>query len=285
MRSPDQRDPRRGVPATLRRFLDRLERPHAAHAGPRPRFGHGAAGRRLRRTRPGRQVPAEAGDRYLPQDGQVRRDLRPGPVRSPGLRAMADGRRHRVDLAEPRHDHRYVAGARRQPQVTSRDATSAKGRSAALSLKAKCKVRAINTPVSTGVFFFVGTRRAVPSVPTASHSCERNEYSEHRGRFSGDHNDVGASVLVGRGRCADRGRIADRYVLSADDRARLSRRRAVATGRFRAARAVRRGGRGRDRRDDRAAPLGARSQAEARHVDESRRQSRYWLDRHGRRVA
>jgi pyruvate,water dikinase len=59
VRSPDQRDPRRRVPAALRRFLDRLERPHAAHARPRPRLGHGTAGRRLRRTRPGRQVPAQ----------------------------------------------------------------------------------------------------------------------------------------------------------------------------------------------------------------------------------
>jgi pyruvate,water dikinase len=39
----------------LRRLLDRLERPDAAHAGPGPRLGPRAAGRRFRRARPGGQ--------------------------------------------------------------------------------------------------------------------------------------------------------------------------------------------------------------------------------------
>ncbi|CAM2177149.1 hypothetical protein BC2230_21080 [Burkholderia cepacia] len=46
---------------------------------------------------------------------------------------------------------------------------------AALSLKAKCKVRVINTPVRTGVFLFVGTQRADPGVPVAS--ARGSEYS------------------------------------------------------------------------------------------------------------
>ena len=52
---PSQRDPGRPVPRVLRRLLDRLERPDAAHAGPGPRLRHGAAGRRLRRARRRRQ--------------------------------------------------------------------------------------------------------------------------------------------------------------------------------------------------------------------------------------
>ena len=43
--------------------------------------------------------------------GQVRRHLRPGPVGPSGLRAMADGGGHRVDVAEPGLGDRYVAEA------------------------------------------------------------------------------------------------------------------------------------------------------------------------------
>ena len=49
VRAAVQRHPRRGVPRAVRRLLDRLQRPDAAHARPRPRFGPG--GRELRRAR------------------------------------------------------------------------------------------------------------------------------------------------------------------------------------------------------------------------------------------
>jgi pyruvate,water dikinase len=43
------------------------------------------------------------------RQGQVRRHLRPGPVRSPGSGRMADAGRHRVGVAEPGHRGRYLA--------------------------------------------------------------------------------------------------------------------------------------------------------------------------------
>jgi pyruvate,water dikinase len=78
--------------AVLRRLLDRLERPDAADARARPRLGHR---RRAASTNATMAVKAllSDGDRRLSQSGQVRRDLRPGPVRSPGPRAVADERR------------------------------------------------------------------------------------------------------------------------------------------------------------------------------------------------
>ena len=42
VRDPVQRHPRRRVPPTLRRVLDRIERSHPANAGTRPRFGAGS---------------------------------------------------------------------------------------------------------------------------------------------------------------------------------------------------------------------------------------------------
>ena len=67
--------------------------------------------RRLRRTRPGGQGADLARHRGLPRARQVRRHLRPGPERPPGLRRLAGRRGHRVDLAEPRHGGRDLAAA------------------------------------------------------------------------------------------------------------------------------------------------------------------------------
>jgi pyruvate,water dikinase len=111
VRDSVERDPCRRVPAILRRFLDRIERPDAAHAGPGPRFGHGVARGRFRRTRPGCAVHAEARDRNVSATEQVRGHLRSGSVGSPGSRRMAREARHRVDVAESGHDHRHVEDA------------------------------------------------------------------------------------------------------------------------------------------------------------------------------
>ena len=56
------------------------------------------------------------GDQGLPGSGQVHRHLRPGPVRSPGPRALARGSGHRQPFAESGHGRRDVAvpGERRQ---------------------------------------------------------------------------------------------------------------------------------------------------------------------------
>ncbi len=91
VRGAVERDARRAVPRVLRRLLDRLQRPDAAHARPRPRLGPGR--RRLRRARSGGQGPAGARDQRVPRARQVRRHLRPGTVRPRRLRALADGRR------------------------------------------------------------------------------------------------------------------------------------------------------------------------------------------------
>ena len=47
-------------------------------------------------------------------DRQVRRHLRPGAQRPPGLRRLAGGRGHRLDLAEPRHGGRDLAAPGRR---------------------------------------------------------------------------------------------------------------------------------------------------------------------------
>ncbi|MCE3273473.1 MAG: ppsA [Ramlibacter sp.] len=111
VRDPQQRHPRRRVPGVLRRLLDRLQRPDAADARPRPRLRPGAAGRRLRRARPRGEGDAVARHRGLRQGRQVRRHLRPGPERPPRLRAVAGGGGHHLDLAQPGQRHRHLAEA------------------------------------------------------------------------------------------------------------------------------------------------------------------------------
>ena len=54
----------------LRRLFDRLQRPDPTHAGPGPGLRAGAAGRRLRRTRPRRQGHDLARHRRLPRQGK-----------------------------------------------------------------------------------------------------------------------------------------------------------------------------------------------------------------------
>ena len=49
----------------------------------------------------------------LPGRRQVRRHLRPGPQRSPGLRPVAEGRGHPVHVAEPGHRGRHLAALAR----------------------------------------------------------------------------------------------------------------------------------------------------------------------------
>ena len=98
----------------LRRLLDRLQRPDPAHAGPGPRLGPGAAGRRLRRARPGRQgaccsraiAACTRQGKYVGICGQ-------GPSDHPDFAAVAGGRGHRVDLAQPGQRDRHLAAAGR----------------------------------------------------------------------------------------------------------------------------------------------------------------------------
>ena len=45
-------------------------------------------------------------------EGQVHRHLRPGPVRPPGSRRVADGTGHRVPVAQPGYGRRYLAATR-----------------------------------------------------------------------------------------------------------------------------------------------------------------------------
>jgi pyruvate,water dikinase len=101
VRGAEQRHPGRRVPRVLRRLLDRLQRPDAAHAGPGPRLGPGAAGRGLRRARSRRQGDALARHPGLRQAGQVRRHLRPGPQRPSGLRRLAGGAGHTSRRSSP----------------------------------------------------------------------------------------------------------------------------------------------------------------------------------------
>ena len=67
----------------------------------------------LRRAEPCRQEAPEHGHRRLQGARQVRRHLRPGAQRPPGLRRVAGGRRHRLRLAEPRHGGGHLAAPRR----------------------------------------------------------------------------------------------------------------------------------------------------------------------------
>jgi pyruvate,water dikinase len=109
VRDPLQRPAGRAVPAALRRLLHRLQRPDPAHPGPGPRLRPG--GPRLRRTRPGREDAAVHGHQRRQQAGQVRRHLRPGPLRPRRLRRMADGRRHPDHLPQPGYGGGYLAEA------------------------------------------------------------------------------------------------------------------------------------------------------------------------------
>ena len=79
VRDPVQRDPDRRVRRALRRLLDRLQRPHPAHAGRRPRQPDG--GLRLRRARPGGDGLPAAGGRGRQAQRPALRHLRPGAVR------------------------------------------------------------------------------------------------------------------------------------------------------------------------------------------------------------
>ncbi len=100
VRGPVQRGDPRAVPRALRRLLDRLQRPDPAHPRHRPRL---LAGRgRLRRAQPGRARAARAGDQGVQGRRQVRRHLRPGPLRPPRPRRVAAGAGHRVDDASTR---------------------------------------------------------------------------------------------------------------------------------------------------------------------------------------
>ena len=60
---------------------------------------------------PAVKAHAVEGDQGLPQAGQVRWHLRPGPVRSSGLRRVADGGRHRSISLNPDSVDRYLAKA------------------------------------------------------------------------------------------------------------------------------------------------------------------------------
>ncbi|GAO23919.1 phosphoenolpyruvate synthase protein [Alicycliphilus sp. B1] len=108
----------RRVPAVLRRLLGGLQRPDPAHPGAGPRLGPGTAGEGLRRTRPGRARAAQARHRGLQAPGQVRGHLRPGAQRPPGLRPVAGGRGHHVDLAEPGQRDRHLAETGRLTAAT-----------------------------------------------------------------------------------------------------------------------------------------------------------------------
>jgi hypothetical protein len=67
----------------------------------------------VRRARRRGENPARDGDCGVPQSGQVRRDLRPGPVRPSRSRAMARGAGDREHLAQSRYGRRDLAAARR----------------------------------------------------------------------------------------------------------------------------------------------------------------------------
>ena len=101
VRGAVERHSRGGVPGALRRLLHRLERPDPDDPGPRPELG--ACGVALRRARPCGEGVAAPGHRRLPQEGQVRGDLRPGAVRSPGPGPLADGAGDRQRVAQSGH--------------------------------------------------------------------------------------------------------------------------------------------------------------------------------------
>ena len=88
----------------LRRLLDRLERPHPAHARCRPRQRNG--GVRLRRARPGGDGVPEAGGGGGPAQRPALRHLRPGAVRLPRNGRVSGRVRDRLDQ---RHAGRAVA--------------------------------------------------------------------------------------------------------------------------------------------------------------------------------
>ena len=114
VRGAEQRHPGRRIPGVLRRFLHRLERPDPADAGPGPRLGPGAAGRRLRRARSGREGVAEPGHHGVQGARQVRGHLRPGAERPSGFRALAGRPGNLLDLAQSRQRDRHLAATGRR---------------------------------------------------------------------------------------------------------------------------------------------------------------------------
>ncbi len=114
VRGPVERAARRGIPRDLRRLLDRLQRPDPADPGTGPRLVH----RRqpVRRTESSRQEDAVDGHQGRARQGQVHRHLRPGPQRPPGPGGMADGRGHRIGVAESRYGGRTLGCAWRRPR-------------------------------------------------------------------------------------------------------------------------------------------------------------------------
>ena len=116
VRAADQRGARGAVSGVFRRHVDRLERHDAAHAGARSRFSGGRAS--VRRARRSGQGDACDGDRGLPQGGQVRRYLRPGPVGSSRARPLAGRPGHRKHVPEPGHGRRDLALSRRAKSLS-----------------------------------------------------------------------------------------------------------------------------------------------------------------------
>ena len=82
VRDPEQRDPHRRVRQTLRRLLHRIQRPHPAHVGRRPRQRD--RGVRLRRARRRRQGDDSPGGGGLPPQRNALRAVRAGAVGLPG---------------------------------------------------------------------------------------------------------------------------------------------------------------------------------------------------------
>ncbi len=94
VRDPEQRHPDRRVFETLRRLLDRLQRPHPADAGRRPRQRDGRL--RLRRARSGRARVSQAGGRGRQAQRPPFRDLRPGALGLSRDREIPGRARHRT---------------------------------------------------------------------------------------------------------------------------------------------------------------------------------------------
>ena len=106
VRTADQCAARRPISRILRRHVDRIERHDAARARPRPRLER----RRqvLRRARRRGQSADGHGDQGLQGAGQIRRNLRPRPLRSSGAGAMAGRTGHRQPVLESGHGGRNL---------------------------------------------------------------------------------------------------------------------------------------------------------------------------------
>jgi pyruvate,water dikinase len=81
-------------------FLDRLERPDPTDPGAGPRLRRDRPS--VRRAQPGGQGAAVDGDPGLPPAGQIHRHLRSGALGSSRPGPLADERRHREHIVEPR---------------------------------------------------------------------------------------------------------------------------------------------------------------------------------------